>query len=62
MSLFGWAHLACVLFSFLYAYSACWILLSAKGKVLIATDDWIPVQLSLGAIALIVVHLILQYR
>ena len=61
MSFSGWASLTSVLFSFLFVVSACWILLSAKGQALMATDEWIPPLLSLGAVALIVLHLILHY-
>ena len=61
MSFSGCASLTSVLFSFLFAVSACWILLSTKRQALMVTDDWISPLLSLGAVALIVLHLILRY-
>jgi hypothetical protein len=47
--------------SFLFAFYACWILLSPEGKARIATKEWIPTFIAIGAIALMMLHVALNY-
>ena len=60
MSYSWWAELLSAL-AVLLALSACWMLLSEKGKILIATRHWIPACISILALALTALHLTLTH-